>query len=101
HRRGPATEPQCRGLCAAPPSKKRCTFCCEHRTFTAGDISGAWVRRTPRRHGHHDPVAAFTAWESEGFLGGVWETAPWFWMTPPSAAARAEHKLLQLLHARR
>jgi glutathione synthase/RimK-type ligase-like ATP-grasp enzyme len=71
-------------------------FDCEGRTFAENDISGAWFRRSPRRKSHQDPATAFAARETEGFLGGVWETAPWFWMNAPAAAARAEHKLLQL-----
>jgi glutathione synthase/RimK-type ligase-like ATP-grasp enzyme len=76
-------------------------FCCDGRAYTESDVSGAWFRRMPSPKTNHDPTAAFVARETEGFLGGVWDTAPWFWMNPPAAAARAEHKLLQLRHARR
>jgi hypothetical protein len=74
-------------------------FDCEGRTFAENDVSGAWFRRNPRRKNHHDLALTFAAREIEGFLGGVWETAPWFWMNAPAATARAEHKLLQLRHA--
>jgi glutathione synthase/RimK-type ligase-like ATP-grasp enzyme len=74
-------------------------FACEGRTFAENDVSGAWFRRNPPRKSHQDPTLAFATRETEGFLGGVWETAPWFWMNAPAAAARAEHKLLQLRYA--
>ncbi len=73
-------------------------FHCEGQDFSGGDVSGAWFRRVPHREQH---TAAFVDRESQAFLGGVWATAPWFWMNVPSAAVQAEHKLLQLLHARR
>jgi hypothetical protein len=76
-------------------------FCCDGRTFMESDVSGAWFRRMPPPKSNHDPTAGFVARETEGFLSGVWDTASWFWMNPPAAAARAEHKLLQLSHARR
>jgi glutathione synthase/RimK-type ligase-like ATP-grasp enzyme len=76
-------------------------FCCEGRSFAEGDIAGAWFRRKPARHVGLDHVAAFAARESEGFLGGVWETTSWFWMNAPPAVMRAERKLPQLREAQR
>jgi glutathione synthase/RimK-type ligase-like ATP-grasp enzyme len=75
-------------------------FHSEGDSFVESDITGAWFRRKPLLHIHHDHVATFIAREIDAFLGGVWETASWFWMNRPSAVTRAELKLLQLRHAR-
>ena len=71
------------------------------QSFAESDVSGAWFRRKPLLHTHLDHVATFAAREIDAFLGGVWETARWFWMNRPSAVTRAEHKLLQLRYAQR
>jgi len=78
------------------PGAGAAEFHCDGRTFTDADISGGWFRRARRLTFHHEHAATFAARETAHFLSGVWETAPWFWMNQPTAAARAEHKLAQL-----
>ena len=66
--------------------------------LSSDDIAGAWFRRPPR-HRPSNATEDFTQRESAAFLAGVWQTAPWFWINPPTATTRAEYKLLQLRHA--
>jgi MvdD-like protein with pre-ATP grasp domain len=67
------------------------------------EIHSAWFRYSAApsvQAGEERRTADFILRESAGFLAGFWETAPWFWMNRPSAAALAGNKLRQLAQAR-
>jgi hypothetical protein len=68
--------------------------------FSGAEISGAWFRRSLQPAAQQG-AAGFAAREAAQFLGGVWATAPWFWMNEPLPTMRAEHKLWQLREAQR